>query len=328
MKILHICDGGLPDPRVERMALTMKKEGHELSFIGGKETRSQNLSVFSHTSSVSIGSGPRLAHDPRIRSRWVRAIEKANPDIVHAHDVLVGHFMLHTDIPAIFDDHENLSAQRFAYMSRSFIRRNAARLLLRKIPIWERQMAERYPVLTVSEGIANFYRNYTNDVNVLMNVPSLPEVEWLESPKVREGCVFIGSDFLLSRFHPARDMTGLQELIDFDIVTGLPHREMMRFLAGHKIGLTPYRPHPFQLVCNPNKNYEYLHAGLQVVLQRNLAHLFKNNPYVYSFRNYDDIRNVIDSVQDVDHSAIMAHSRRNYIWENQEDIIREAYKRA
>ena len=328
MKILHISDSGLPDPRVERMALTMRDEGHELIFLGGREIKGQNLSAFSNAKTVPLGNGPRIAHDPLLKRKWIKAIDSINPDTVHAHNVLVGHYLLDTEYRAIFDDHENLSRQRFVFMSRSFFRRNVARVLLRKIPEWEREMAKRYPVLVTSSGAAALHKKYTSRIGIVNNKPFLREVEWLQSPQRREGLVYMGNDFSQLKFTPMRNMTGLNRLLDFDIVDGLPQREMMRKLATYRIGLLPYLPHPFQLDCNPNKGYEYLHAGLQVVVNRNYMNVFHNDPYVHFFENYNDIVEVVESVPEIDGTEIMNHARANYIWDKSVDVVKEAYKRA
>ncbi|MHA1938732.1 MAG: glycosyltransferase [Candidatus Thorarchaeota archaeon] len=328
MKILHISHGGLPDPRIERMALTMKKEGHKLIFLGGGEVKGQHLSAFAHTRTEPLGIGISITHNPLVRRRWLNVIDRIKPDIIHAHNVITGHFLLDTEYPAILDDHELLSAQSFVYMARPFIRRTAARTLVWKFPIWERKLAERFPIITVSEGMARYYRKYSKRINVVINVPHLSEVEWVTDSPSREGLVYMGSDFSWPRFSPWRDMTGLKNIIDFKIVSGLPHKEMMIELTKHTIGLIPYLPHPYQRLSSPNKMYEYLHAGLQVVLNAHCVDLFDGNPYIHPFNDYSDIVETINSVPQTDPSEIMAYSRENYVWEQQEDIIRKAYSQA
>jgi hypothetical protein len=328
MRILHISEGGLPDPRVERMAMTMKKEGHEVVFLGGKEVKGQHLSVFSETKTEPLGIGLSITHNPLLKKRWLNAIKEMHPDIVHAHNIIVGHFLLDTEIPTIFDDHENLSSQTFVFNARPFIRRMAAKTLVWKFPIWERELAGRFPVLTVSEGIANNYRVYSKNVGVAINVPYFSEVEWIQNPPVREGFVYMGNDFSWPRFSPWRNMNGIRDILDFDIVSGLPQKEMMIELTKHIIGLIPFLPHPFQKIARPNKIYEYLHAGLQVVLNANFSELFDGNPYVHPFNDYSDIKNVIDSVPDKDPTKIIDFAREKYIWDNQEDIIKKAYSQA
>jgi len=157
-------------------------------------------------------------------------------------------------------------------------------------------------------------------------MPFLREVEWLENPPSRQGMVFMGSDFSWRRFVPMRDMTGLRNILEFDIVNGLPHREMMMKLATYKIGLMPYLPHPFQRDANPNKVYEYLHAGLQIVFNQNYSNLFNKNPYVHIFNDYGDIAEVVDSIPDIDSWQIMQHAREKYIWDNSVNVVKNAYR--
>lgn len=304
----------------------MAKQGHTLFFLGGEPVTRK--SVFEETRSLSIPSGPRIVYDSNVQKRWITEIESFNPDIVHAHNILAGHFLLSTELPVVFDDHEVLSKQPFMYASRPFIRRMAAKVIWREFPKWEKEMAERFPVITISEGLANYYRQFSSNVGVAVNTPTLSEIEWLENPPEREGMVYIGSDFSLPKFNPYRDMSGLQDLLKFEIVNGLPHNEMMERITHFRIGLTPFKPHPFQCLCNSNKNYEYLHAGLQVVLQKNFAHIFTEDPYVHPFTDYSEIVAVVETVPEKDPDEIMKHAREQYVWENQEKIYLEAYKSA
>ncbi|MHA2356980.1 MAG: hypothetical protein ACXADC_17560, partial [Candidatus Thorarchaeota archaeon] len=66
-------------------------------------------------------------------------------------------------------------------------------------------------------------------------------------------------------------------------------------------------------------------AGLQVIVNSVIKILFRDDPYVHAFRNYSDILTTIDSVKIQEPQSIMDHARRRYVWENQEDIIKEAY---
>ncbi len=326
MRILHICHTGLANPRIQKSANTMAKDGHTLLFIGGEPVKGK--SVFSEIRHLALPSGPRIAYDTRVKDKWIKEIESFKPDIVHAHNTIVGHFLLDTELPVLLDDDEVYSQQPWMYQARPFARRMLAKVMWRQFPKWEREMAKRYPVITVSEGLADYYRQFTSRVSVVINTPALDQVERLENPDDRKGLVYIGRDFSWPKFIPFRDMTGLREILEFDIVEGLPYHEMMDRLVHYKIGLTPYRPHPFQLLCNANKNYEYLHAGLQVVVQRNFAHLFQDDEYVHPFTDYSDIVEVVNSVPEKDSNEIMKHARRNYIWENQETLIKDAYRDA
>jgi hypothetical protein len=303
----------------------MAKEGHTLLFLGGEPVTEK--SIFEETRHLSLPSGPRIVLDSRVKRKWLEEISSMKPDVIHAHNITVGHFLLDAEYPVIFDDDEVYSRQPYMYAGRTFIRRMAAKLLWNRFPKWEKQMAERFPIITVSEGLADYYRQFTSDVSVVPNTPSLKEVEWLTDKDERAGLVYIGNDFNWHSFLPFRDMTGLRDLIDFEIISGLPHDNMMERLTNYCIGLTPYRPHPFQLVCNANKNYEYQHAGLQVVVQYNFSAIFKGNPYVHPFKDYSEIKEVIDSVEPQDSQDIMNYARTHYVWEKNEHVIKDVYKR-
>lgn len=328
LRILHTSHTGLPDPRIEKTALTMKKLGHELLFLGGRKTERQGLNAFLQTYYEPITNTLRLVADSSFKKRWLRAVDRMQPDIVHAHNLIAAAMMLDTDYPVIYDDHEYWSKQVFKYSSRSLIKRVSAWPLKRITPKWERAILEKYPVLTVGDRIAEEHREIADYVGVTKNYPLLTEVEHLEDGEHRRGCVYVGNDFELPRFLPHRDMSGLDSLVAFDYISGYPHEVMMELLTHYRVGLTPWKPHPFHQYCDPNKNYEYLHAGLQVVLSRSLVDPFKGVRYMHSFEEYRDIPALIAELPDYDPAEIMSLARNAYVWENQQNVILKAYSHA
>jgi len=118
------------------------------------------------------------------------------------------------------------------------------------------------------------------------------------------------------------------DIIDFDVLTGLPHREMMQKLTEYKVGHTAWHPHPWHIYSDANKNYEYLHAGLPVITNEIIKNaLFSDVPYVLSFKNYQEIQNIIDTMPDFDPEEIRRYALKHYVWENFEDTILEAYSK-
>jgi hypothetical protein len=319
---------GLPDSRIEKTALTMKKQGHELLFLGGRSVLNQDLNAFGETHHVSVGNNFALVVDPRIKKRWIKKIDEIRPDVVHAHNIVAAAMMLDTPYPVVYDDHEYWSKQMFKFTSRDFLHRVAAKPLIRAIPRWERRLLESYPVLTVSEGIAENHRRYSSHVEITRNFPSIEELLTLENHEDREGNVYVGNDFNLPKFLPHRNMASLRSVIDLNIIMGLPHDVMMECLTHYRIGLTPWRPHAFHRYCDPNKHYEYLNAGLQVIVTHTLHHALVGNPYVHTFSSYEEIPHLIDSLPDICGSVIMEDARERYIWENHEGKIRNIYKYA
>jgi len=89
VRILHISHGGLPDPRIEKTACTMKNEGHELFFLGGRPIKYQDLQAFEKTFSLPVGNDLDVVINPSIKRKWLDAIRKLNPDIIHAHNPIV-----------------------------------------------------------------------------------------------------------------------------------------------------------------------------------------------------------------------------------------------
>ncbi|MGY5875953.1 MAG: glycosyltransferase family 4 protein [Candidatus Thorarchaeota archaeon] len=306
----------------------MKKAGHELIFLGGKPAQSQDLDAFEQTFHVPIPNTFRVVMDPRFRKKWVKTIDEISPDIVHAHNVIPGAMMLDTDYPTIYDDHEYWSKQSFKYSSRGLIRRLVAIPLVHTTPKWERQLLEKYPVITVSDMNAQDHRRYAKDVTVTRNFPLFSEIDVLTDKEDRAGNVYVGNDFLLPRFLEHRDMTGLTDVVEFDYLVDLSHQELMDRLTYYRAGLTPWRPHSLHEYADPNKNYEYLGAGLQVIISEALIGPIKDDPYVHPFADYSEIPGILENLPDISGSEIMEHAKKHYVWENQELLIHDVYKRA
>ena len=328
LRILHTSHTGLPDPRIEKTANTMATRGHELFFLGGRETKYQSIGAFEKTIHCPIGNDLDVAINPRVRKKWIQTIDLVKPDVVHAHNIITARFLLDTGYAVIYDDHEYWSKQVFKYWERKMPRGLSSLPLVLMIPHWEREILERYPVITVSEGIAKEHRASSSHVFITKNYPSLAEVEHIVDQKERSGLVYIGNDFKRPKFLSHRNMAGLDKVIEFDILSGLSHHELMTRLTHYEVGLTPWRQHPFHMYSDPNKHYEYLNAGLQVLVTDSLYHPFENERYVHSFSDYEEIPALVNSLEDISGSTIMDHAKKNYIWEQQEQKIVEAYHRA
>jgi hypothetical protein len=103
---------------------------------------------------------------------------------------------------------------------------------------------------------------------------------------------------------------------------------MLEKLMGYEIGLTPWIVHPWHPYSDANRNYEYLHTGLQVFMNTTIKKMFADDPYVHSFNDYPHLVSSIESLEMVDPHVIMKHALKAYLWENQSEIIKEAYRRA
>jgi len=326
LKILHISHTGLPDARIEKTARTMKKEGHEIIFLGGGNSNTQNLNAFDEMHSIPLVNDLDIALNPITKRKWLRKIDELRPDIVHAHNVQVARYLLDRDYPTVYDDHEYWSIQLYLYTDRKMPRALASRPIAFLIPGWEKKLITRYPTIVVHEGIARIYRKWCRWVGVTENVPALYQVDQLQDKDSRKGLVYVGCDFKANRYHPSRNMRGIRKLLNLEVLCGLPYNEMMEALTNYKIGINPWQKHPNHVFTSSNKNFEYLHAGLQVVVNNLLRDSFSNKKYIHGFEDYNDIVGVIESIESVPAREIMEYARKTYVWENQEHVIRNAYK--
>ncbi|MHA2142403.1 MAG: glycosyltransferase family 4 protein [Candidatus Thorarchaeota archaeon] len=306
----------------------MMEKGHELLFIGGRPVARQNLSAFKETKYLPLGNDFQIALSPFPAKKWLKAIDRINPDAIHAHNIIVARILLGTNYPVVYDDHEYWSKQVFKYAERPLPRGLASRPIMYMIPLWERKVLKRYPTLTTTTNAASEHKRICQWVGVTRNFPMQLQVDGLNLQSERRGIVYTGSDFERRKFQPHRDMTNLKRFLKFDVINGLSHREMMEKLVLYKVGITPWHPHPWHPYSDANRNYEYLHAGLHVVVNRSIKSIFEDDPYVHEFEEYESIEALIQSLPDTDPRRIAAHARQTYLWDSQREVIEEAYQRA
>lgn len=318
----------MPDSRIEKMALIMKNKGHETIFLGAGPIRGEGLNAFSDTHYVPIPNSLMLVLRSKFQNEWIKRIELIKPDIVHAHNIIVAAIMLDTDYPVIYDDHEYWSKMAFKFEQRPLIRRIASLPLKKMIPKWEHSVVSKYPVITTHPNIAVEHRRISNHVAVVRNYTSIKEVEGLQQNQDRDGVVYIGNDFLKERFVPHRDMSGIKNYVNIECIYGMTHRQMMEELTKYKVGIIPWKPHPHHKYSNPNKAYEYQHAGLQVVLTHTLSDEFVGVPHVHPFHHYEEIPEILNTLPDYSPEDISDYARKHCLWENQIPLIEETYEKA
>lgn len=115
----------------------------------------------------------------------------------------------------------------------------------------------------------------------------------------------------------------------------LDRKEMISEMFNNSIGLIPFKKHPFHYYINPNKAYEYAHAGLLIMSTNTLKPIFdelKDN--IVGFDDYDEMiyqLKYFKSKPDEIFSKRLKtyeYSRQHILWENNEKYILEAYKLA
>ncbi|MGY5871410.1 MAG: hypothetical protein RTV72_04115 [Candidatus Thorarchaeota archaeon] len=328
MRVLHVSHVPLPDMRVEKTATTLKKNGHTNLFLGPKSN--QYLGAFDEIRIAKHGRYLNLMFDPFLQKHWSKQIAKLKPDVVMAHDIIAAKFLLGSEYAVVYNDHEYWSksiATRTGKKFTPYYRLQSAPFRS-MAPILERKLLSRYPTIVTHQKVAEEHKRHGNWVGVAWNFPLLEMVNDLNLDNEREGSVYSGCDFRGKEFKTHRDMTGLKKFIEFDVICGVTHKEMMERLTSYRIGLTPWHPHPSLPYKDQNRNYEYLHAGLQVVLNEQLKIRFKDCPYVHAFKDYKSLQQVIEDIPNVDTHKIAAFAKKNYVWELNEEVIVESVKQA
>ncbi|MHA1928260.1 MAG: hypothetical protein ACTSV2_06745 [Candidatus Thorarchaeota archaeon] len=314
--------------RIEKTAISMKKKGHEMIFLGGRPIRGQHFDAFDNTHYVKLGNSLQLVFDPNIKKRLLKRIAELKPEVIHIHNPIIGHYLTTTDYPCIFNDHEYHSKQSSKFNSRPFLRRWAVKPMARMFPRWEKALISKYPTLTTHPNMTSAHQRIGNYVATVSNVPLREQVEHITESDSRSGIVYVGGDFRMPRFMPHRNLKGLKDIIDFDVLTGIPYNDMMQKLTHYKIGHTAWHPHPWHIYSDANKNYEYMHAGLPVITNNIIKDaLFSDIPYVFGFNTYREIPEIIKTMPDFDPEEIRRYALKHYVWENFEDIIFEAYSK-
>jgi hypothetical protein len=225
--------------------------------------------------------------------------------------------------------------------------------------IWEKwENALDAPVITVSEPIATHYRKLGRSTYLVPNMPCKLEIDASSPGRPRvDGelrSVYVGaSDFVCGGFSAHRNMEGFLDLFKHNHIgiltivgdslddplihsTGhIPHLEMMRELASHHVGIIPWLPHEFHAYCNPNKAYEYVNAGLLVLVTSDLTPVINTlGRYCIPFEDYRALVNILlNKSSEVKHlverrEETITNARRNFVWEKYERNIFDAYKNA
>jgi glycosyltransferase involved in cell wall biosynthesis len=223
---------------------------------------------------------------------------------------------------------------------------------------WEREIVSAHPTITVSDQIAEQLRtNYrAKNVFVVPNFPMYSEVKDFEKPHFidRLSSVYAGGDGHNIDKYPNRNIDDLDNaFLERDIgsltiigwndkstsskvrYTGfLSRQDMFREMFNHSIGLIPFKRHWSHVYISPNKAYEYAHAGLVVACTSSLNAIKQIlKEHCITFDDYEDMAKKLmyfkENLDDLysRRLKIYDYARANLIWEKNEKLITEAYKR-
>ena len=237
-------------------------------------------------------------------------------------------------------------------VKRKIINRHVNRLWAK----WERELVSSVPTITVSNEIANKLRviGNSNKIFVVHNFPMKFEVGGLGNPRQHDqlSSVYAGSDGHNKKKYPSRNIDGLTDIFtnnnvgDLTIIgwngefsekikyTGfLDRNDMYEVMSNNSIGLIPFKKHWSHEYINPNKAYEYAHAGLLVMCTNSFKEIKSVlKEHCVTFDDYDEMKEELlyfkNNMNELYYKRInlFEYARNNLIWELNEKQILEAYK--
>jgi glycosyltransferase involved in cell wall biosynthesis len=372
LRILHLSHGSLPDWRIEKSALSGRKNGHDVFFAGERPREGYASFAFSkllevdwmvgfRVDRVSAGMVGIQPYWNQIKKQVQRVVDEVRPDVIHAHDIYPGKMALELGLPFVYDDHEYWSKHSSlvrtdgSFSIKNFTKKLGGRYAGKIFSAWEREIVSSAPVITVSDAIIrDFGEQYgSNRLFLVPNYPTLHEVSGLPRPRQHPQMtsVYAGTDDM-SRLTPHRNVQGFPELFESNDIgnlvmvgpkgqssqnvryTGFVNRgEMYSEMANGSVGILPWQSHWFHKYSNPNKAYEYAHAGLFVMCTssfESVAGTLKEN--CTAFDDYASLTLQLSAMKnDMDELynkrlKIFEFARSKLVWENNERNILAAYQ--
>jgi glycosyltransferase involved in cell wall biosynthesis len=223
---------------------------------------------------------------------------------------------------------------------------------------WEKELVNSVPTITVSEQIAQELRKLskgrTKEIIVVPNFPLQEELAAFKGPQQHKqlSSVYAGGDSKHKKV-TNRDISGLSNLFmdkdagnltiigweepetaeKFNATGFLPRDKMFSEMIQHSIGLIPWKKHWSHPFLNPNKAYEYAHAGLFVMLTSDLMSVIGTlGENCLPFDDYDDLASKLEYYKSNSDELYKKRlksfnfARTNLVWENHENKILAAYK--
>lgn len=349
------------------------KNGYQTFFAGDKPANDYASSAFSKIFEVDWFAGGKIGPNSGaklglpyywglVKKRIRAIIEETRPDIIHAHNIYSGKMALELKLPFVYDDHEYWSKQAFL----TGIRRNSsvftrlprtlARHYVQRLwSSWEEEIVTTTPVITVSESIIDeFKTRYQNDkLFLLPNCPTKNEIQNISQPRRHTTLISIYAGVeALHKNVPHRNIDGFVELFESNDIgelvligptakssamvryTGFLKREkMFSEMSNGSIGILPWKKHWFHQYANPNKVYEYAHAGLFVITSSSLKMVI--NALKENCATFDDYESLVSQLQSLKEDLdalynkrlkIFEFARSKLVWENYDNNIFAAYR--
>jgi len=324
MRILHVSDDPLPDGRVLRAARYMRELGHQV-FFAGPLSPTLETHPFEEVTTLPWTARARLRIPPywgAMSRRLEGILHRLRPDILHAHNICSAKLCMETSYPFIYDDHEYISRELLALGEKLPANTGlkghiAFRMSLFLWARWEKEVVTNGPVVTVCNTTAQEHQSLGGRAYVIPNMPDKEDAVLLAgspaNPPAEFSVAYSGVD-RWDRQVPFRSMEGFMDLFhrhdigklvvygDQDLKTRVPvysvgflsRSELLRRIGENSVGVIPWLPHWFHRYCNPNKAYDYAHAGLPVVSPHDLTPVTESlGRFCFCFKDYDSLSKLL-----------------------------------
>jgi len=363
LKVLHISDNSLPDSRVEKMAYLSRKRDWATFFAGpGFSYFALGGNVFDSLFFVPWDRYTRLGFPPYffwIKRKVKKIVDYVKPDVIHAHNIFAAKMICDMGYPFVFDDHELASMEKKSTVDwelNDLSDRTVGRYEVWNWSRWERKLSLEAPVITVSDGIAEYYTKLGARTFVVPNYPSAFELSNARLHEEKDKIftvVYLGSD-ISAPLGPYRDVRGItdvfKELGIRLVVIGdvrlssngvvvsenyIPHLGLYHAMSKYHVGLLPWKKHWFHRYANPNKPYMYTHSGMVVIVTASLRNVIMAlGKRARTIEDYSDLKETLLGLsQDV--SPVLTEGENNkkfagkyLLLDRYEDQVVEAYKNA
>lgn len=360
MKILHLSHTGLPDPRIERLAV-MSNSYSQSSFLGDS-TKKKLLhedafeKIFHLDEFNNLANAGTPVFFQRLRSSIKKIVKSLNIDLFYAHNVIVAKIACDLSIPFVYDDHEYWSRQtmlrRLSTKSPLVKVKNAIRYfwvpnIYRK---WEREILKSAKgVVTVSEAIAIEHRQYNDNCVIIPNFPLKKEFSDLIKPILHSNIprgICLAADFggFLQHRYPGknRELWEKEGGIVMDWVGRPPpskwkwikHRDWIHpstlfqvLTTEYQFGLIPWTDFWYHRYSFPNKAATYSHAGLIFVMNRDFSSLVRFLPSwsYYTYTNGDEFVTAMRKIKSLTPEEILSKRIKLQEWAKDRMIMDNYY---
>ncbi len=373
VKVLHIHDSDLDDPRIVNAAVTGKKAGYEPHFCGVRTADHMDSDVFASYHYIDFTSKAKISRRltgtsldglwpwypwPKeamlAEKRMRQVVDRVRPAIIHAHNIFAAWHCSALGIPLVLDDHELFSFQVRISGAKGIKAAERERRWAEK----ERQLAGRHPVITVSEPIAEHYRQFAGKAFCVPNYPMKNEInpglELVPATGGRLVSIYLGADSMHNP-NPIRNIAGLHDIFDngsdgrlVRIGVKSPNNNTIRSVGnipmadayeimmrqGH-FGLLPWKKHWFHRYVSPNKIGEYAHCGLLPIVISDAEFVIGElGGHCETFDEYDQLKKKLvyynQDRQGLDKKrrGLLEFAKSHLTWEKHEGKILEAYRAA